>query len=74
MRMRTLNARIFAPIPRVSDRAKQATTSGDLLRSILPSDDLQIEHKDRVEDWHDDESDHGGERKTADLGVTEGLP
>lgn len=69
-----LNIRIFAPLLRLSDLAKQATTSGDLLSSVLPSDDLQIEHKDGVEYWHDDESDHGGERKTADLGVTEGLP
>jgi len=40
----------------------------------FPFDPLEIEHKDRVEDWDQEQSDEGSDGKSADLGIAQRFP
>ena len=44
------------------------------MRPRLPLDDLEIQHRNRVEHRHQDQRDHRGHREPADLRITERFP
>src|SRR6266568_6330232 len=40
----------------------------------LPFDPYEIKHKDRIEDWDQEQSDEGSDGKSADLGIAQRFP
>src|SRR5206468_10710253 len=40
----------------------------------VPRNPLQVQDKDRVEDWHQEQGDKGGDGEAANLGIAERLP